>query len=54
MTINKVTTTDFQTEESRIESGTGGETLNATVSCRVVLANANVHARGSKHGGATC
>lgn len=39
----------------RRKSERGGETLNATVvSCSVVLANANVRTRGSKHGGATC
>lgn len=52
MTINK---TDFQTEESRIESEGDVETLNATaVSCCVALGNAKVHTRGSKHGGVTC
>lgn len=49
---------DFQTEESRIESGEEGETLNATVvSCGVALGNAKFHTRNmvqrhaSPHGG---
>lgn len=47
--------TEFQTEESQIESGGDGETLNATlVSCCVVLGNAKVHTGGSKHGGVAC
>lgn len=52
MTINK---TDFQTEESRNESGKDGETLNATaVCCCIALHNAKVHTGGSKHGAAAC